>query len=273
MKNFQGKSQQQGLALLAALLIIIIFAIMGMTAAKNARESEQFAGAEVRYKAVFEAAEQTLRRVAIYMNGIDDLPKAGNGNLATKSDKIKSVVQDFDACKLSDYRKNNPKACINACKAVDGKVPEFCGASINFRGKDTFVWSKKGLKDKIIQRCKDTKYENKPCSFMQLIDDKSIWDLAVPSVGSRYKDIAKNNYLKNIETYTFVEQLRAVSCDGNKSQHSNGRLDACSGGSAEIQKKAYYLITIKASGYPPAVPRTVENARENVIIQAVFLKK
>ncbi len=249
MKNFQGKSQQQGLALLAALLIIVIFAIMGMTAVRKARESEQFAGADVRYGAVFEAAEQTLRRAAIYINKIDDIPKA-SGIGATMHPE---VARNFDASTM-------PKK-----------------TELDFRGKETFVWSRERIKDTLTKLCKEKKYE--PCSFTQLIDEQALWDSAVPSTFTTYKDgnvdknISGNNYLNHIETYTFVEQLRSIACDEKKGFHSNKRLDACSNSNSEIKKKAYYLITIKASGYPPAMARTAENARENVIIQAVFLKR
>ncbi len=234
MKPFQGKNQQQGLALLAALLIIFIFAIMGLTSVRNAKESEKIAGADVRYGAVFEAAEQTLRRAVAYLGTINGVPKAGNG------EANKGIAENFD---IAEAKSDNN----------------------DFRREDTFVWSRDRLREKLNPLCK-VKKNDKCQGFIEEIDNDDFWKVGIKSVFTN--DITVGNYLNHIETRTFVEALKSAMISIENPRFCGGNLDSCK----KLKKKSFYLVTIKATGFPPGIARTAENARENVIIQAVFVK-
>ncbi len=240
MKNFQGKNQQQGLALLAALLIIVIFAIMGLTAVRNAKESEKMAGTDVRYGAVFEAGEQTLRRVAAYLGAIDGVPKAENGRAN------RAVAENFDTAQI---KKTN----------------------FDFRRSDSFIWSREELRTVLKPLCKNKDDEGECIGFVEEIDNDPFWKVGIKSAFT--DNIVANNYLSDIETRTFVEELRSTTISVKSPVFGNSRLDAGQRNSKELKKKSYYLITIKSSGYPPGIAnKSAQDARENVIIQAVFVK-
>ncbi len=238
MKYFQGKNQQQGLALLAALLIIFVFAIMGLTAVRNAKESEKIAGSDVRYGAVFEAAEQTLRRAVAYLGTINGVPKAGNG-IANKT-----IAENFN---------------IAEAKSDDN----------DFRREDTFIWSRDKLRAELNSQCQ-VKKDGKCLGFIEEIDNEKVWELAVKSEFT--DNVTANNYLNHIETYTFVEELTSTAISANKPRFCGGNLDSCESSIQKLKQKSFYLITIKATGFPPGITKTAENARENVLIQAVFVK-
>lgn len=238
MKHFQGKNQQQGLALLAALLIVLIFAIMGLTSVRNAKETEKIAGADVRYGVVFEAAEQTLRRAVAYLGTIDGVPKAGNGEADI------AIAENFNIAQAKDD--NN-----------------------DFRREDTFIWSRDKLRAKLTPLCK-TKKNGKCKGFVEEIDNDNFWKVGIKSEFTT--DITANNYLNHIETRTFVEELKSTTIGVEKPRFCGGNLDECESSIQKLKKKSFYLITIKASGFPPGIARTAENARENVVIQAVFVK-
>ncbi|PID66709.1 MAG: hypothetical protein CR975_01370 [Gammaproteobacteria bacterium] len=229
--NFQGKNQQQGLALIASLLIIIIFAIMGMTAAQKAKESEFVAGADVRYGATFEAAEQTLRRAMRYLNDID-APKAGAGNTN------RTVAENFNMTNTE---------------------------GVDFATQDTFIWTRAALRGMCGTGCR---------GFAEEIDNNNFWQQAVKSTFT--SGIDASNYLNDIETYTFVEELARPSSTGlGESLFGDGILDAGAGLSTKPKEKAFYLVTVKASGFPPGTTdanKTALTARENVIIQTVVVK-
>ncbi len=235
MKNFQGKNQQQGLALLAALLIVVIFAIMGLTSVRNAKESEKIAGADVRYGAVFEAGEQTLRRVAAYVGAIKGIPKAGNGEVD------KGIAENFD---IKEAKSDNN----------------------DFRRKDTFIWSRDRLREKLMPLCENNKCQG----FTEEINNDDFWKVGIKSEFTN--NVTANNYINHIETRTFVEELKSTTISVAKPRFCDGNLDPCGSSSEKLKKKSFYLITIKATGFPPGIARTAENARENVIIQAVFVK-
>ncbi len=234
MTSKQSKAQQ-GLALFAALLIIAVFAIMGLTAVKKAKENEQIAGAEVRYGAVFEAAEQTLRQAVKYLNAIDGIPKAGDGSANI------AIAKNFDVEKAKN--KNN-----------------------DFRRGDTFIWSKDNLRNKLNSLCKDNACDG----FVEEIDNNAFWKIAVPSTFT--EGIAENNYLNHIETYTFVEELKSTSISTAEPVFGGKTLDAGGNHTEQVKKKSFYLITVKASGFPPNINRNAQNARENIVIQSVFVK-
>ncbi len=227
--NFQGKNQQQGLALIASLLIIIVFAIMGMTAAQKAKESEFVAGADVRYGATFEAAEQTLRRAMRYLNDVD-APKAGAGNTN------RAVAENFNMANTEE---------------------------VDFATQDTFIWTRAALRGMCGEGCR---------GFAEEIDNNTFWQQAVKSKFT--SGIDASNYLNDIETYTFVEELVRPSTTGGPRFGANG-VDPSSGSSTKPKERAFYLITVKASGFPPGTTdanKTALTARENVIIQTVVVK-
>ncbi len=240
MKPFQGKNQQQGLALLAALLIVLIFAIMGLTAVRNAKESEKIAGADVRYGLVFEAAEQTLRRAVAYLGTINGVPKAGNG------EANKRVAENFN-------------------------IAEATNDNNDFRREDTFIWSKDRLRAKLNPLCQ-VKKDGKCQGFIEEIDNDAFWKVGIKSEFTN--DITADNYLNHIETRTFIEELKSAAISVTKPRFCGGNLDSCDSGgnSGKLKKKSFYLITIKATGFPPGITKTAKNARENVMIQAVFVK-
>ncbi len=235
MKHIQ-KKQQRGIAALAALLVIIIFAIMGITVANKAKENEKLVGADVRYGAVFEAGEQTLRRVVRYLNEIKGSIKEGDGSVGLSTDK--QWVKNFEI--TEQMRKHD------------------------FQDDGVFVWSTEEFKTV----CPD-------CDFAAEVDAGFWREKAVPSDFFNKDNVSEKNYLKNIRTYTFVEEIlepeNSISA-GATSKTGGFPGPTSTGGSTE---KKFYLITIKSSGFPPGKSddkKTADEARENVIIQSIFVK-
>lgn len=124
-----------------------------------------------------------------------------------------------------------------------------------------FIWQHGALEKEI---CTVT-----PCpsgiNFINEMDREEVWKLAIVS---NPENIDTKNYLTNTQTYTFVQLLRDV--DGGTG--SGGLSGSELGGGGSSGK--YYLITVKGSGFPPGMSdddkKDPKNARENVILQAVY---
>ncbi len=253
MRNLQSRSQQQGLALLAALLVIIIFTILGMTSLRKARESEKISGADVRYDTVFEAGEQTLRLAANLLAQIN-APKAGNG------DANREKAENFNAS----------IANVNALNKISKEQDTFVWTSHKLR---TFI--KKNKKNEPLVDSNGDPIRGSYKDFIGEIDNDEFWKRAVISKFTTKDDenITGNNYLNNIVTYTFVEELRNITDLTAPPPPSESAPNSEASEEGRLKEKVFYLITIKASGFPPGTleaKQKAENARENVIIQAVF---
>ncbi len=238
MKHIQ-KKQQRGIAALAALLVIIIFAIMGITVANKAKNNEKLVGADIRYGAVFEAGEQTLRRVVRYLNAIPGGIKEGNGTVGdTGKNSQKDWVKNFDITKMGKH---------------------------DFQDDGVFVWSTEAFANEVCNNC----------DFAAEVDADFWREKAVPSDFFNTSTVSGKNYLKNIRTYTFVEEvLEPTNSINSVAGSEDGGFPGAASTGVSATKK-FYLITIKSSGYPPGTPneqKTADKAKENVIIQSMFVK-
>lgn len=224
MTQLSTKKNQQGLALLASIIIIVIFTIIGITMAQRAKENTKLSGAIVRYDVVFEAAEQTIRDAVRYIAYPPEIPIAGTGsNGRTDAANFNTATMD-----VSDVTINPNKS---------------------------FIWDKGELEK---QLCRSVSC-NGGIDFLSKLDD-DIWKNS--GILSSFNDVDSKNYLREVQTYTFIQKLRTIDFGG---------------GNTNSQKIVnYYLITVKASGYPPGTSdanKTPNNARENVILQAVFARR
>ncbi len=242
-----NRNNQQGIALLATVLIITIFAIMGMMNAQKAKESEKLAGANVRYDTVFEAAERSLRDAGDYLLRINGTPYADNGS------KGRDAVANFDISALTDDL------------LVD----------LVHKPESAIVWFRNTLRTTV---CGGSGCQS-GIDFVARLDDISWKNQAIQSVFNNAgcptpgtNDIACNNYLRDIQAYTFIEQLAVMDSSGGGGAggvtNMLGSLPLTA-----VPDEAYYLITVKASGFPPGTTNTTAlNSRENVILQGVFAR-
>lgn len=243
MKHYQLHKRQHGLALLAAVLIVTIFTILGMMSAQKAREDEKITGGTVRYSTVFEAAEQSLRDAASYIKKIKGLPLVGDGSGGR------------------DLAKNFPNRL--SAETVESLISD---------PSKTIVWSKETLEHAF---CGD----NGCTGGLNFVDhlDKAIWQ--TKGILSTFNDndtTASDNYINNTQTYTFIEELQSADSTG-KGKYGDSRMipESAKSGSGG-QDTVFYLITVKASGFPPGIKdeeKTAANARENVMLQAVFARR
>lgn len=247
MKNSTlNKKNQQGIALVSAVMIIMIFAIMGMMNVQKAKESERMAGSIVRYDTVFEAAEQSLRNAGNYLLSVRGTPYVGTGSNG------KNTAKNFDTSQIDD---------IDLVMDPDSAI----------------VWNRTSLADEVCGSgaCKAG------INFVTRQDSKELWvDLAIKSDFGQAcstpgaNEISCNNYLRDIETYTVIEQLRSDDGDGG----GDGGVTAMQGsaGFTGTGYETYYLITVKGSGFPPGTSdddkESPYNTRENIILQGVFAR-
>lgn len=232
MKHYQFKRTQHGIALVAAVMIIIIFAIMGMMGAQRAKDSEKIAGANVRYGTVFEGAEQSLRDAAVYVGSISKTPLAGNGSNGRAS------AENFNLSNINEIAlTTDPNAAI-IWKRGNLEVAA-CGAS----------GCAKGL------------------SFTSQLDKDSFWTNNAIKSTFAADGIADNNYLEEVETYTLIEQVGGGLTNGPTEGQQSGAPNPNKKGS-----EIFYLVTVKAAGYTPGMAKTADNANENIIVQSVFAK-
>ncbi|PIE44782.1 MAG: hypothetical protein CSA44_03150 [Gammaproteobacteria bacterium] len=238
-----NRNSQQGIALLATVLIITIFAIMGMMNAQKAKESEKLAGANVRYDTVFEAAERSLRDAGDYLLRIG-VPYADNGS------KGRSNVANFDISALTSdllvKLTSHPNWAIVWFR--DTLRTTVCGGSGCQSGID------------FVARLDDGLWKNQAI--------QSVFNSAgCPTPGT--DEVACNNYLRDIQTYTLIELLAVMESGGIDAGPSNVKGASLT----SVPEEAYYLITVKASGFPPGTTNTTAlNSRENVILQGVFAR-
>lgn len=242
MKHYQSRNTQQGLALLAAVLIITIFTVIGMMSAQKAKEDEKITGGTVRYSAVYEAAEQSLRDAARYLGQIKGLPIVGVGSGG------KGIAEKFPATISDD---NIEKITTDPNKAIvwsrETLEQQFCGASGCAGG----------------------------LNFISHVD-KDVWKKQAILSTFSSDGGATDNYINNTVTYTFIEELQSADSVG-KVKYGDSRMvpESAKSGSGG-QDTVFYLITVKASGFPPGTKeadKTAINARENVVLQAVFARR
>ncbi len=242
MTQFSKRNNQRGMALLAAVLIITVFAIIGMMSAKRAKESEKIAGGNSRYQVVFQAAEISLRNAVEYIN-------KANGDIvsgyAGSGSEGKKAAANFDMSKLSANKLN-----------------------ILYSPENTIVWDKEILKKEVCQ--------SNPCpggiDFNARMD-QDFWK--THGIKSKFISNSDKNHIRNTETYVFIELLQE-GVNGGGVPATVGDKKLGSSGSSTGAKETFYLITVKASGFPPDTKvdsRIPLNSRENVIIQAVFAKR
>lgn len=233
MKHYQLKRTQHGIALVAAVMIIIIFAIMGMMGAQKAKDSEKIAGANVRYGTVFEAAEQSLRDAAVYVGSISKTPLAGNGSNGRAS------AENFNLSNINEIALTTDPSATIIWKREDLETAA-CGSSCT-----------QGF------------------NFTAQLDEDSFWVNNAIKSSFVADNIADDNYLEEAQTYTLIEQISSGSSGGPPSSKTSGAADSSQKG---IDSMTFYLVTVKASGYTPGMAKTADNANENIIVQSVFAK-
>lgn len=260
--------KQQGIALFAALMLIVLLTMIGFRVAEQGKSNTAITGSTVRYNQVFEAGEQTLRRAMLFIRSIRNgepiatNKPSDNYNAQTGDYATKDTFANFDINQIVNSQTQEPTAAA-----------QLMTSDTNY----SFVW-KSGELGKVI--CGQTAgRSNCPVGidFQQYIDSNVWRQQAIKSSfeGSGNTAIDTDSYLSSIRTYTFIEVL-----SGNgQSKGGFGRNSPTSTTSGGVH---YYLITVKASGYPPIYTTkggktsvTVDdsdplNARENVILQAVY---
>ncbi len=257
--NGLAAKRQRGIALLGALILIIILALLGFRIAMQSKDSTAMTGADVRYNQVFEAAETTLRRAMLYIQNVKGPPLATD--VPKYNAQHKEVYENFDKTQL-----------------VKAGVPTQWGEYLSLLPEYAFVWKNGALSEEICKKSdsceanKGTFYSG--VDFFSLLDD-DVW--ATLGVHSQFGGAA-GNYVGDIRTYTFVEEMKSI-IDSEGEGYASG--SGAEGG--ESNDTVYYLITVKASGYPPraaggaasaaaAYYDDVSNARENVILQSVYAR-
>lgn len=240
---------QQGIALVVALVITVSFVLIGITIVDKSKTNTQVTGSNARYSMVFEAAEQTLRDAIIFIQSIH----AGEPIATTNGAAGKDTVVDF---KLSTINAEKYELVSNPAKS--------------------FVWDTGALEAKLLSEPASKNIVCSPdCSagidFLANLDT-AIWnDYAIQSTlasndgSGGNQQVDANNYVLNTTTYTFIQLLSKVSEENS--------LTAASDPTDASEVKNYYLITVKASGYEPGVVITADNARENVLLQAVYVQR
>lgn len=231
-QRYNLKKQQQGLALIATLMVVVIFTFIGMSITTKGKKNQQMTGANVRYNVVFEASEMTLRRVLAFLNTIKNgAPKTVD---KVNASSISEAIGNFNV----DNVFNN-----------------------DFVHDKGLVWSIGAL----AEACSSC---DKNINFIENIDNKELWSLAIKSTFK--DDVYKNNYLSHVNTYTFIEVLRDSSANADN-YSVDGNFTSGAG------RGYYYLITVKGSGFAPGTSKTDKdtpsNARENVILQAIYAQQ
>lgn len=242
MKHYKLSNTQQGLALLAAVLIITIFTIIGMMSAQRAKEDEKITGGTVRYGTVFEAAENSLRSAVRYLGQINGLPIVGDGSGG------RDIAENFN---VSGIDTNLEDITSNPSKAI--------------------VWSRETLEEKFC----GTGGCNGGLEFIKYVDEDVWKDSAIISEFSGDGG-ATDNYINNTVTYTFIEELQSADTAGKTKLGVSRMVPESSKSGTAGQDTVFYLVTVKASGYPPgteAADKIAKNARENVVLQAVFARR
>lgn len=245
MKHYQAiqHQQQQGLSLLATLIMVIIFTFVGMSIANKGKKNQEMTGATVRSNVVFEAAETSLRRATRFIKAIKNgEPRAGLDASLSQDTSIKKLVENFD--------KENAKK--HSFQFVTD--PAY-----------TFIWQSGALKNKV---CSNDTVCPKGLDFNALIDDNNLWNNAIESTFTEVKSSkGQQNYLAHVKTYTFIELLRDVSANTSGYEKDGNFI-------GQAGRGYYYLITVKGSGFPPgADQKDTRNSRENVILQAVYAQR
>ncbi len=246
-----NKKNQQGIALLATVLVITIFAIMGMMNAQKAKESEKLAGANVRYDTVFETAERSLRDAGDYLLRISGTPYADNGSQG------RVAVANFDITALDANRLtsliSDPAASIVWLQNTLRDT--VCGMGLCRSGVD------------FVSRLDDGLWQN-----LAIQSNFNTTSCPTPTSTPGTDEAACNNYLRDIQTYTFIEQLAVMGIGGSDGTGGDTNMQG-TGSITGVGAETYYLITVKASGFPPGTTDTTAlNSRENVILQGVFAR-
>ncbi len=175
--SFPQPKQQQGLALLAALMLIALAALFGINMAENSRNHQDIAAANVRYSIVQQAGELTLKRTKQFLQQLKNKLPITNNALSGR---------DF----ASNFNQAN---LINAQASASNIIP-------------AFIWQRGALEDKICgsHQCRSGIYFDD-----YLENNEHIWqDYAI--ISHFDQGIDSQNYLANTYTYTFIQSLNPI---------------------------------------------------------------
>lgn len=232
-----NKKQQQGIALIATLLMIVIFTFVGMNIATKGKKNQEMTGANARNNIVFEASEMSLRKAIRFIRAIrNGEPNASENASLSANANIKALVENFDVTKAQD----------NSVSFVTD--PSY-----------SFIWEPGAVRKACGNKCPDG------LDYTNQIDNKELWNKAIKSTFKDDDDF-ENNYLSDVETRTFIELLRDASVN-TEAYSQDGNFIGGAG------KGYYYLITVKGSGFPPGADKENSLARENVVLQTVYAQK
>lgn len=225
--------QQQGLALLASLILISLVAIVGMTMLEKSRDNQDIAGANIRYEMVFQAAENTLKQAKLFLQHIEEKPI-----VTENADQGREFAKNFDFSHITAL--NSPA----------------------YHPESAFIWQRGALEDKVC----GTNQCRSGINFRDYLqNDEDIWtDYAI--ISQFNQNIEPTNYLHHIYTYTFIQSLE-------QADQSTGGMGADGNLDSTMNNQRHYLITTKAVGYPPDAKINTENARETVLLQAVYTQQ
>ncbi len=181
-----SKHKQQGLVLLASLMLIAIAALFGIHMAKNSRNHQEIAAANVRYAIVQQAAKLSLKRTQQFLKALKK-PVAISDNPL----KGRDFASNFDIDTL-----------MTAQLSGNNTVP-------------AFIWQRNALEDKVCgsNQCRSGIYFED-----YLENNEDIWqDYAI--ISHFDQDIDKQNYLANTYTYTFIQSLNPEPTDPTTPQY------------------------------------------------------
>lgn len=239
-KTFQLTHNQNGIALLASLMLVIIFTLIGMTIAQKGRVNQEITSSNVRHEATFEAAEHTLREAIKFLNLIPGDPVATDDGTQGRD-----TAKDFNIQQIIDKR-----------------------TQLVSLPTESFVWEAGALEKKV---CTGTPPCPEGIDFKAMMDSDIWTDYAIQSDLTSTSDsdgvykVDAENPVNNINTYTFIQIYEGLPANSGGGQSGLG----------SDSTGKYYLITVKASGYPPGVTPSDDhsNSRENVLLQSVFLRQ
>lgn len=177
LSSLPHPKKQQGLALLAALMLIALAALFGINMAENSRNHQDIAAANVRYATVQQAGELTLKRTKRFLQQLKNKLPITNNALSGR-----------------DFASNFDQANLITAQASTGNIIP------------AFIWQRGALEDKIcgINQCRSGIYFDD-----YLENNEHIWqDYAI--ISHFDEGIDSQNYLANTYTYTFIQSLNPI---------------------------------------------------------------
>lgn len=236
------RKKQQGMVLLVALVMTILFVLIGISIAEKSKTGTELASSNVRYNITFEAAEKSLHDAMRFIQNI----RHGEPIASIDGSIGRSIAANFDLTKITEK-----------------------GHALTTDPATSFIWTPNALENQVCPTTATPSTCLAGINFTEEIDNNMWQELAIQSSLDTSYQASNHDIDYLIKTYTFIQLMRK---DG-----SAGMLGEGGNLSSNQNTSNYYLITVKASGYPPNTDWGAENvhekARENVLVQAVYIQK